>query len=37
MVNQQGQVYQKDLGPKTVKIAKDMDCYDLDDSWKPVE
>ncbi len=37
MVNQQGQVYQKDLGPKTVKIAKGMECYDLDDSWKPVE
>jgi hypothetical protein len=37
IVNQQGQVYQKDLGPKTVKLAKNMDCYDLDDSWKPVE
>lgn len=32
-VNQQGKVYQKNLGPKTAKIAKDMTTYDPDDSW----
>jgi hypothetical protein len=32
-VNQQGRVYQKNLGPKTAKIAKGMTTYDPDDSW----
>ena len=34
IVNQQGRVYQKDLGPKTAKIAKKMTEYDPDDSWR---
>jgi hypothetical protein len=34
LVNQQGRVYQKDLGPKTAKIAKKMTAYDPDDSWR---
>jgi hypothetical protein len=33
IVNQQGRVYQKDLGPKTDKLAPSMKAYDPDDSW----
>jgi Protein of unknown function (DUF2950) len=33
IVNQQGKVYQKNLGPKTVKIAKAITTYDPDDTW----
>jgi len=33
IVNQQGKVYQKNLGPKTVKIAAAIKMYDPDDSW----
>jgi len=32
-VNQQGKIYQKNLGSKTVKIAKAMTTYDPDDTW----
>jgi len=35
IVNQQGKVYQKNLGPKTAKIAKAMTIYDPDDTWTP--
>jgi hypothetical protein len=34
IVNQQGRVYQKDLGPGTAKAAKKMTEYDLDPAWK---
>jgi hypothetical protein len=34
IVNQQGRVYQKDLGPNTAKIARKMTAYDPDQSWK---
>jgi len=34
IVNQQGQVYQKDLGPKTAKVAASMKAYDPDPTWK---
>jgi hypothetical protein len=37
IVNQQGKIYQKNLGPKTVKIANDMSVYDPDDSWTLVQ
>jgi hypothetical protein len=37
IVNQQGKIYQKNLGPKTVKIANDMDTYDPDASWTLVQ
>jgi hypothetical protein len=37
IVNQQGKIYQKNLGPKTVKIAKGMTAYDPDDSWTPAQ
>jgi hypothetical protein len=33
IVNQQGRVFQKDLGPKTGKLAADMKVYDPDPSW----
>ena len=35
IVNQQGKVYQKNLGPKTATIAKAMTIYDPDDTWTP--
>lgn len=34
IVNQQGQVYQKDLGAKTAKAASSMKKYDPDPSWE---
>ena len=34
IVNQQGKVYQKDLGENTNEIAKNMKVYDPDPSWK---
>ncbi len=37
IVNQQGKVYQKDLGPDTLKIARDMDTYDPDKTWTLVK
>jgi len=33
IVNQQGRVYQRDLGPKTAKLAAAMKAYDPDSSW----
>jgi hypothetical protein len=36
MVNQQGRVYQKNLGPNTAQIAGAMVEYDPDTSWKLV-
>jgi hypothetical protein len=33
IVNQQGRVYQKDLGPKTEKLAPAIKAYDPDPSW----
>jgi hypothetical protein len=29
-------VFQKNLGDKTVEVAKAMTAYDPDDSWSPV-
>ncbi len=37
IVNQQGIVYEKDLGPKTKEIAKGMKKYDPDKTWKKEE
>ena len=37
IVNQQGRVYQKNLGPKTAKIAKAIATYDPDDTWTPAK
>jgi len=33
IVNQQGKVYQKNLGPKTLSLAKAMTTYDPDSAW----
>ncbi len=33
IVNQEGRVYQKDLGPKTSKLASKMKAYDPDATW----
>jgi hypothetical protein len=33
IVNQQGRVYQKDLGPKTAKLAGAMKAYDPASGW----
>jgi hypothetical protein len=33
IVNQQGRVYQKDLGPKTSRLASRMKAYDPDSRW----
>jgi hypothetical protein len=37
IVNQQGKVYQKNLGPQTAKIARAMITYDPDVTWTPVK
>lgn len=37
IVNQSGRVYQKNLGPKTADIAKKLQAYNPDQSWKLVE
>jgi len=37
IVNQQGRVYQKDLGPETAEIAAAMKEYEPDPTWKLVE
>ena len=36
VVNQDGTVYEKDLGPKTADLAKQMKAYNPDKTWKPV-
>jgi hypothetical protein len=36
VVNQDGVVYQKDLGEQTEKLAKEIRSFDPDESWKPV-
>jgi len=37
LVNQDGVVYQKDLGKNTAKTAEAMKAYDPDKTWKKVE
>jgi len=37
IVNQQGKVYQKDLGLGTTELARQMTEYNPDDSWTPVK
>ena len=36
-VNENGVVFQKDLGPRTDEIAAGITAYDPDDSWNPTE
>jgi hypothetical protein len=35
MVGPDGVVYQKDLGPDSLKLAKEMDLYNPDKTWQP--
>ena len=35
VVNQNGIVFERDLGPKTAELASSMEKYDPDTSWKP--
>lgn len=37
IVNQDGQVYQKNLGPQTARAAAAVKSFDPDDSWQPVQ
>lgn len=37
MVNQDGQIYQKDLGPNTDQIVSQMVAYNPDATWQPVD
>jgi hypothetical protein len=37
MVNQDGIVYQKDLGPDTAKVAASMTQYNPDSSWQKAD
>lgn len=37
IVNQQGHVYQKNLGPETAKIAQEMKSYNPDSTWTIVK
>jgi hypothetical protein len=37
IVNQQGKVYQKNLGPDTLKTAGNMKVYNPDKTWTPVK
>lgn len=37
IVNHQGTVYEKDLGPQTAKLAQQMTAFDPDPSWKKVD
>jgi hypothetical protein len=37
LINQDGAMFEKDLGPQTVEAAKVMTAFDPDDSWSPVE
>jgi Protein of unknown function (DUF2950) len=37
IVSYEGIVYQKDLGPDTLKVFKEMELYNPDKSWKPTD
>ncbi len=37
LVNQQGKVFQKDLGPKTSTLAQTMAAYNPDQTWTPTQ
>ena len=37
IVNQQGKVNQKNLGPDTTKTAQEMKSYDPDETWTQVK
>ena len=37
IVNQDGTVYQKDLGPKTTELARKIELFAPDQTWTEVE
>ena len=37
LINQDGVVFEKNLGDKTTDVAKAITAFNLDDDWKPVE
>jgi hypothetical protein len=37
LVNQDGVVYQKDLGPDTLRIFREMELYNPDKTWTSTE
>jgi hypothetical protein len=37
IVNQDGIIYEKDLGPKTADIVQTLSAYDPDQTWQPAE
>jgi hypothetical protein len=37
MVSQDGVVYEKDLGPKTLDTFKSMELFNPDKTWQPVK
>jgi hypothetical protein len=37
IVDQDGIVYQKDLGRNTINLAKTLSVYDPDETWEKVE
>lgn len=37
VVNHQGKVYQKDLGPNTAEVVKKLDEYNPDSTWEPFQ
>jgi len=37
LVNQNGIVYEKDLGEETAKLAGETQVYNPDDTWEPVD
>jgi hypothetical protein len=36
LINHQGTIFQKDLGPQTAEIAERMTAFNPDSSWKAV-
>jgi hypothetical protein len=37
LVNHDGTVFEKDLGPQTDKVAKEMTSFNPDSTWKKVD
>lgn len=36
VVNQDGVVFERDLGPESARIAAEMNAFDPDDSWRRI-
>jgi hypothetical protein len=37
LINQDGEIFEKDLGPQTAELARSITVYDTDPSWRPVQ